>query len=482
LALIGCLLTVVGSRLPAQPTFARQFRWLAGTAGRGLECLPDGSYLVSGETTSDSFQTGVVVFRASAFGDTAGVRLMPGYEPGSGMLCRLTDNGYAVSGNRNTLQLTVSKFTAGGDSVWSWNSPYTGPVSGIVPAFDGGSLVYGRIPDTGASFGIVRLTPTGTESWHRYYRDPRIHGSWARGAAQTRDSGFILCGDCSDYQGPYLRLVRTNAIGDTLWTRIHADVSGAYFPAVRALPGAGFLVAGSALDTLTSANAVCIVRTDSLGTRLWSRSFVPPGTAGQAYALALTPDGGCILAAQLNWYDSSRVWLVRTDADGDSLWTGFPTRSVFPANLQEQPADIRLTSDGGFAVVGTSDAEGQSLLLFKTDSLGRIPAGVAEAPLPSPCPLLLLRIHPNPARAHVRISFGFSPAPHSKPASGCLRLYSASGRRIAALDVKGSVPGTGHWDLDIGQWALPPGTYFVELELQSPERKSRSAFARLVVN
>jgi hypothetical protein len=214
------------SSASAAVTFAHRWHWYDGAAGHSVELLPDQGYLVAGETQIDPVHNGVVVLRADSLGDTTSVRQLPDYDPGSGLLCRLADSGYVVVGTRNSYHVLVTKYTADGDSVWAWLSGYTGLVSLVIPTFDSGCVVAGRLPDTGVSFGMTRLTADGHESWVHRYREPRVHSSFARGAAQTRDSGFILCGDCSDYEGPYLRLVRTDANGDTLWTRLYTQPSG----------------------------------------------------------------------------------------------------------------------------------------------------------------------------------------------------------------------------------------------------------------
>ena len=448
-------------------TFAHRWHWFNGTGGHSVELLPGHGYLVAGETQLDSIHNGVVVFRADSLGDTTSVRQFSGYDPGSGMLCRVADSGYVVVGTRNSYHILVTKYTANGDSTWAWLSAYAGEVSTVIPTFDGGCLVAGRLPDTGVSFGMVKLAANGQESWVHSYPDPRVHGSFARGVAQTRDSGFIMCGDCYDYEGPYLRLVRTNPNGDTLWTRIYTQPSGPYVPAVCEAPDSGFLVAGSELDTFTGANALYLLRTGPAGDIVWSRRLARPGTATSAAAMAKTWDGGYVLAGQIDWFDTARVWLVKLDASGDTQWT-----SILPGVLREAAASVRQTDDLGCVVVGTSEADGRSLLLCKTDSLGRIFSGMSERPA-APSRLQAstvgLKVCPNPAAIRspqyaIRIAF-------SLPVACCigLKLYDATGRLLATLATGYHAAGNyavpvSHSDGDIGHSRPARGVYFLKLD------------------
>ncbi len=464
LAVVLCALCSL-SVSSASVTFARRWHWFDGAVGHSVELRPNQGYLVSGEAQLDSVHSGVVVLCADSLGDTTAVRQYPDYDPGGGLLCRLADSGYVVVGTRNSYHILVTKYNAAGDSVWAWLSPFTGLVSAVIPTFDHGCLIAGRLPDTGVSFGMTKLTADGQESWVRSYRDPRVHGSFARGVAQTRDSGFILCGDCYDYEGPYLRLVRTRPNGDTLWTRLDTSMSGPYVSAVCETPDSGFLFAGSELDTIAYTNRLYLLRTNSAGDIAWSRDIAPSGAQTSASALAMTRDGGYILAGQIDWFDSARVWLVKLNAAGDTQWT-----SILPGVLIENAASVRPTADSGYVVVGASQADGWSLLLYKTDSLGRIASGIIEGPAPTPDlrPLTpSLRVAPNPA--------GSSPNPlisYSLPDAGAisLKLYDVTGKLVRVLRSGWTVSGVSSFEFRVSDF--PRGIYLLEL-VAGPDRVTR---------
>ncbi|MCC7507055.1 MAG: T9SS type A sorting domain-containing protein [Saprospiraceae bacterium] len=96
----------------------------------------------------------------------------------------------------------------------------------------------------------------------------------------------------------------------------------------------------------------------------WERTY---GGGGQdvAKGLALTPDGGYIMAG---YYGSTtRVYLIKTDADGDLQWT-----KTFPA-VQASGNAVLVTRDSGYAVAGFIDqgsGNQRDIYLLKTDANG----------------------------------------------------------------------------------------------------------------
>jgi hypothetical protein len=425
--------------------FGRRWHWFQEDIGHSVALANDGGYLVSGETWLGSTQYGIVLARTDSLGDTTWVRHILDTDQYGGYACRLLDGGYAVLGTRNNRTIFVRKFSAAGDSVWTYVSSWNGFVSAVIATDDSGCAIAGRMPDTAADFGFIKLRPDGTEEWARFYEDPMVWATWARNATQTRDGGYIICGDGNDYSNTYLRLVRINSGGDTLWTRLYSGLIGPYPAAVGEMQDGGFLTAGYTFDTLTSLNRLYMMRTNSTGDTLWTRTIEPTGVDAQANAMSATRDGGYIIAGSVDWFDSARVWLVKVDSGGDTVWTrtlGGPGR--------ETGADVEQTADGGYTVAGTSDLSGGSILLIKTDSLGR--TGVSEG-RPPVSERVAFSVSPNPASGAVRITYSLSRATEAR-----LSMYDALGRQVLSWVWLLSSP----YRLDIR--SMPAGVYLLRLD------------------
>jgi len=428
----------------ATVTFERRWHWFREDVGRSVALTADGGYLVGGQTWAGGSQYGIVLARTDSLGDTTSVRHLPDVGNGSGYLCHLRGGGFATAGIRNSHKFARG-FGPSGDSIWSYDSSHSGLVYALIAVSDGGCLIAGR--DSMQDMGLVKLDSTGHEEWNHGYDDPRVQGSKVYGVAETRDSGFILCGDVTDYMGSYVRLVRTNAAGDTIWTRLFSGPVGPSLRAVCETPDRGFLAVGSESDTLQTQNAVYLMRTDSNGALVWTRNISLPGAGTQATALRPTRDSGYILAGSIDWGDSARVWLVKLDANADTVWT-----SVVGGRGREQAVDVWQTPDGGYVLAGTSDPPSDSILLVKTDSLGFAPYGVAEEKSVVH-ERIALSVAPNPAKGVVRIECYL---PMNTPTS--LRMYDVAGHRVYSS----FVIRTSDFHLDLR--SIPAGVYLLRLE------------------
>jgi hypothetical protein len=426
-------------------SFERRWHWFREDVGRSVALTADGGYLVGGQTWIDTTQYGIVLARTDSLGDTTSVRHLLDVGNGSGYLCQLSGGDFVAAGVRNGSHVFARGFTPSGDSAWSYDQSLGGQVRALLATSDGGCLVAGR--DSMQDMGLIKLDSAGHEEWDRGYDDPRVQGSTAFGAAETRDSGFILCGDVTDYTESYVRLVRTNSEGDTLWT-IHS--SGPVGPSLRAvleMPDGGFLAVGSEYDTVQSQQALYLMRTDTNGVIVWTRHISPPGAGTQAMAMRETRDGGYIIAGSIDWGDSARIWLVKLDSGADTVWT-----SVVGGRGREQAVDVWQTADGGYVIAGTSDPPTDSILLVKTDSLGFAPYGVAEQRPVFP-EHIALAVQPNPSGGVARISYALPG--NVQPT---LRVCDVTGRQVY------SSFGLTHSEFQLDLRSTPAGVYLLRLE------------------
>jgi hypothetical protein len=118
-----------------------------------------------------------------------------------------------------------------------------------------------------------------------------------------------------------------------------------------------------------------LMKVDGDGNEEWHKTFGQPRgydaryIHDEAYGVRQTPDGGYILAGGSgdendSYYasghpagtsDEWKVYLVRTDGEGNLLWEGiYPTAGDVGNNAAEY---IGLTSDGGYIVLVDTDSQ-----------------------------------------------------------------------------------------------------------------------------
>jgi hypothetical protein len=99
---------------------------------------------------------------------------------------------------------------------------------------------------------------------------------------------------------------------------------------------------------------------------LWSKTF-GGSDLDSANSITKCDDGGFALAGYTNSFDSSAVWLIRTDADGNHVWN-----QTYNLQSYESAESVVLCDNGGFAITGTRGTYqvGYNTFLIRTDTDG----------------------------------------------------------------------------------------------------------------
>jgi hypothetical protein len=113
------------------------------------------------------------------------------------------------------------------------------------------------------------------------------------------------------------------------------------------------------------------MKTDSLGDTLWTKSYGNSSYESEGESALQTGDNGYIMTGYTEATGSgSKVFLIKTDVNGDSLWT-----RTYGGDSYNEGNSVFQTSDGGYIITGGTDsygAGGYDLYLIKTDSVGII--------------------------------------------------------------------------------------------------------------
>jgi hypothetical protein len=230
----------------------------------------------------------------------------------------------------------------------------------------GGFVVVGRtqqLPDGNPDIYILRLDSTGDTLWTRKYGWPLIDEP--NQVRETSDGNYLIVGKTqavldSTY---YALLLKVTPGGDTLWTRTYGQGYWySYGLSVEEVSSGGYILAGGC-GTYTNSTEAFLVRTDSDGDTLWTKLH-GTYTQEEAWSVEETFDGGFVAAG----VRSLDVYLLRTDANGDTLWT-----KQFGGASNDMGLSVKETPDSGFIIAGSTWSYGSGMsdaYYIKTDRNG----------------------------------------------------------------------------------------------------------------
>ena len=223
-------------------------------------------------------------------------------------------------------------------------------------------------------FVLMMLLFAGVTVYAQATFQKSIGGSaedYATNLSPTSDNGFILLGTTASFGagGDDIYLIKLNANGDTMWTKTYGGTNDEYGSSVKQTTDGGYIISGDTKSFGVAIKDAYLIKTDMNGNVLWSKTF---GSSGSDYGNTVlqTTDGGYIVAGTTETIGSGNydVYLIRTNSVGDTLWT-----KSYGGSLEDDGNFIQQTSDGGFILVGTTisfGSGGYDIYVIKIDQSG----------------------------------------------------------------------------------------------------------------
>ncbi len=461
------LMLAVGMAGHAQPADSLWSRLYGGTGNdicNAVKLTTDGGYILAGRTLYSATDLDAWLVKTDSNGNIGWTRMTGGVlsEEAYDVVQR-SDGGYALAGatesyGGGSFDFFFARITAGGAPQ---NFNYWGGSAGdyclsLQQTSDGGYVLGGYTNSYGAGssdFWLIKTDSTGSNHWSHTYGGSQ--SDVCLEVLQMSDGGYALAGHTWSFGSGQcdLWLVRTNSSGQSLWSRTYGGSGVETCGAMAETSDGGYVLAGNTRYDMYSTANVYLVKTDAYGTTQWSRTYGGPSTE-HCKSIVQTPDGGYVLGGYTFSFGSGYIdmWLLRVSSTGDSLWS-----RTFGGSNWEECNSVQQTTDGGFVLGGFTQsfgATGQDMWLVRT---GPDPALSAPTWQIVPLILALYPNYPNPFNATTTLSFDLPGA-----AQVNLRIYDILGREAATL-VSDARP-AGHHSVVWNATTFPSGPYFARLE------------------
>lgn len=304
------------------------------------------------------------------------------YEDGRWME-QTADSGFIMVGGTTTYSsgqndIWLVKTDAYGNQLWQKSKGGTqfDFANMVKITSDGGYIIAGFTNSYGAGSNdgyLIKTDANGNTQWSQTYGNSGLQEIEA--VVQTADGGYACVGiNYSTGTGYYdIWLIKTNASGVLQWEQNLGGGSYEIGNSIQIAPDGGYIIAGQSYS-YDSTSAFYLLKTDANGAEQWHKTFAT-GHLCEAHYVQNAPGGGYILCgdADTAWdaLGETDLWVVRTDANGDSLWS-----KSYGGTKKDGGKTIEPTSDGGYIIAGITRSNfgltNPDFFAVKTDSAGSI--------------------------------------------------------------------------------------------------------------
>jgi hypothetical protein len=394
---------------------------------------PDHGYIAAGVKGGSSVY-GAWILKTDPNGDTLWAKSYGSYQTVNIAydVKPLMDGGYVIAGYTTTFNpenndLLLSRLNAQGDTAWfrTFGGDSSDFGYSVDETPDHGYIITGYTNSFGngsSDLWLVKVDTLGNWQFAKTYGGS--YDEYGYSVQTTSDSGFIVAGFTSSFSMHFGDgwLLKTNASGDTLWTKMYSNGFCDVLESVRQTPDGGYILSGATILSDTLSWDLLLIRTDSLGNVIWSKIY-GGDSSEDGSSVEPTPDGGYIVCGRSNSFGNGQpdIWILKTDSLGDTLWT-----KILGGHLDDEGLDINPTSDNGYILAGVTNSFGAGSYdgwLVKLGDNGAI----SEHDRKPADPAGLFQIRENPVRDRPIFILALNQAAPVK-----LKIYDVAGRLVAA--------------------------------------------------
>lgn len=194
---------------------------------------------------------------------------------------------------------------------------------------------------------VLKIDQQGDTLWSR-----RISGGLYT-AALSSDSCCVIAN-----LGDSLSVIKINSDGNILWNKTLPI--GFICDDIKRISDNGFVLCGS-----SNQNAIAL-RIDSAGSFVWQKIF-GGGSARGFYSATETFPNGLVFAGYNQKPDSTKIYVVKLDYDGNVIW-----EKNYIANNNRNVGQRVCVSNNSYLVGGNTDVNIYKTFLLKLDSAGNL--------------------------------------------------------------------------------------------------------------
>jgi hypothetical protein len=222
----------------------------------------------------------------------------------------------------------------------------------IIEAGDRGFYILGNVSANSgnSNIHIIRTDSLGIILFEKNLGEGPVY--WANDFIRTSDKGFLIAGltDKLPDKGYDMLLIKTDSNINVEWEHYYGGADWDIANAVIETKDSAYLIAGLTYSYGAANENIYMVKTNYLGDTIWTKTFGGDST-DYATSVDVRYDSTYLVGATTNsfGFGSYDGYVLNLDLDGDTIWT---------KNYGEEKEDIiysiKQTPDSGFVFVGST--------------------------------------------------------------------------------------------------------------------------------
>lgn len=346
LLLTCCLMIANAQAIQVDTVWTKSYAFGSYSQANSVVETFDDGYSCAGDIRYGS-SDGCFVMKLDSTGDTLWTRVITygTYNTTAHAITQSADSSFIVTGQATWDTMFIAKYSDQGDSLWTRYYPGR-PAKSIVEMANGDLVVAGTLVSSDSRMFAMKTNSSGDTLWKKFYEYPEIGQSenMTVSLKQIASGGFAILGEGGLVYGPtdFAVLQRISDNGDSLWQTEYWPTWTISPVEFAPTPDGGFMLSVTNF-TESYQSTPMIIRTDSLGSELWNRTYSQWTFSEAGHILAETDS---------NYFVTSGSQAMRIDSAGDTLWTAdLPLPGTVRSAISVSASEYVLVGGGNHAYI-----------------------------------------------------------------------------------------------------------------------------------